>query len=79
MDRDELAIIEAANRQGVNVHKNADGNYEVGLTTSIDPVTPGNPRTVDTFIGGGMITLESGRTLKRTLTPDEARREFGLA
>jgi hypothetical protein len=79
MDRDELAIIEAANRQGVNVRKNADGNYEVGLTTSTDAVTPTNPRKVDTFIGGGTITLESGRTLKRSLTPDEARREFGLA
>jgi hypothetical protein len=50
----------------------------VGLSTAPDAVTISNPRQVDTIIGGGMIQLESGRKLKLVLTPDEARREFGV-
>lgn len=78
MDRDELAIIEAARAQGVNLHKSAEGNWIVGLTTATDPVTASNPRHADAFVGGGMIRLASGRTLKMEMTDAEARNEFGL-
>jgi hypothetical protein len=78
MDRDELAIIEAAQKQGVSVHRNAAGNYEVGLTVRADPLTADNRREVDALLGDGMIRLASGRTLKMELRPDEARKEFGV-
>lgn len=77
MDRDELAIIEAAAAQGVNVHRNAEGKWIVGLTTATDPLTVTNPRQADTILSGGMVRLENGRTLKMEMTAEEARKEFG--
>jgi hypothetical protein len=41
-------------------------------------LTADNRSEVDALLGGGMIRLASGRTLKMELTPEEARREFGL-
>jgi hypothetical protein len=78
MDRDDLTIIEAARAQGANLHKSADGKWIVGLTTATDPLAVSNPRQADAFVGGGMIRLESGRTLKMEITDAEAREQFGL-
>jgi hypothetical protein len=78
MNRDDLALIEAARAQDVNLHKNDDGNWEVGLSVSMEPVPPGMARRADAFLSGDRIRLADGREFKRVMTPDEARRTFGL-
>jgi hypothetical protein len=78
MDRHDLAIIEAARAEGVNVTKNAAGRWEVGLSTATDVPTAAKPRQADAFLAGGTIRLAGGRTLKREMTDEEARKEFGL-
>ena len=77
MDRNDLAIVEAAAAQDVSVHK-ADGVWKVGLSPATIGLSAAKPAQVDTFIGGGMIRLGTGRILKMEMTDQEARAEFGL-
>lgn len=78
MDRDELALIEAAAAQDVNIQKNAAGKWEVGLSIRTDPLTVENARRADTFLSGDRIRLANVRELPREMTTEQARREFGL-
>jgi hypothetical protein len=79
VDLDDLALIEAAAAQNVNLHKNAEGMWEVGAPIRTDPLTPENARQAETFLSGGRIRLPDGRQFPRVMTTEEARKTFGLA
>lgn len=78
MDRDDYALVKAATSQSVNLSKNADGDWEVGMMPNLEPLTPATARQAETFLSGGRIRLPDGREFKRVMTTAEARQAFGL-
>jgi hypothetical protein len=77
MDRDELALRDAAAKQGLSVWKNDDGTWSVQAAPSVVPLSS-RPVTVDTFIGDGSIRLADGRVFPLKMTTTEVRTALGL-
>jgi hypothetical protein len=78
MDRDDLALVEAADKQGVSLTKTGDDSWSVGMAPNLEPLTPGTARLAETFLADGRIRLPDGREFKRVMTTKEARIAFGL-
>lgn len=77
MEREELAIREAARGQDLSVHRDAAGMWSIGLSTATEPLGI-EARQADTFLSGGRIRLADGREFKREMTTTELRSALGL-
>lgn len=78
MDRDDLAILEAARAQDINLRKTADGMWEVAPLVRVEPLSVETARQADTFLSGDRIRYADGREFKRLMTTAEVREVLGL-
>lgn len=77
MDRNELAIHDAASAAGLSVHKNVDDSWSVGSSSATELLGI-DARRADTFLSDGRIRLADGRVLKRQMTVSELRVALGM-
>lgn len=79
MDRDEVALHNAATRQGLILWRNDDdGTWGVGAAPAVAPLQPGSPVELYEALSADDVTMPDGRTFKLRMTTDELRAALGL-